>query len=157
MADACGWRTIGTIEDHWEMTLCLGGEWGNTFSSAFPLSFPHLCRQVCLGGAELHRGLGGLSDTTARDRSCILHSSPGCRKTCPLHWGCFTVGYVSVFWDQTLYLYFCIFLWLINWLLVYRSDSAVCRNLAHSECPEVLEDDLSMFICVEPSGVTIFW
>ncbi|KAL9845603.1 uncharacterized protein GJ701_007938 isoform 1-T1 [Geothlypis trichas] len=35
-----------------------------------------------------------------------------------------------------------------------RSDSAVCRNVAHSECPEVLEDELSLFICVGPSGMT---
>lgn len=52
------------------------------------------------------------------------------------------------------YLHFCIFLLLINLLLVYRSDSAVCRNLAHSEYPEVLEDDLGVFICVGPNGVT---
>lgn len=47
-------------------------------------------------------GALGLSGTT-RDRSCILHS-PGCRKTCPLHWGCFTVRYIFIFWDQILYL-----------------------------------------------------
>lgn len=52
------------------------------------------------------------------------------------------------------YLYFCNFLWLTNLLLVSRSDSAVCRNVAHSECPEVLEDELSLFICVGPSGMT---
>lgn len=141
--------------------LCLGAKWGNSFSLAFPLSFPPAhssagrCAWVGLSQTlpRPHRGSGAPHQQPGSDPvSCT--ASPGCRKTCPLPWSYFAVRYVFIIWDQILSLHFCIFLWLDNLLLVYRSDSAVCRNLAHSECPEVLEDDPSMFICVGPSGVT---